>query len=242
MKTGLLVFSLILLALAGCSRVEIMNHNKPDLVVDFSPFEDIGCPLDDYGFRICQETSPLYALGCDFLKPVPDLFGGLDPLYPIAKCVYRPMIHPELVDPYSTPDSEFFYNSGGPLQDLVRYVIYRDGEFLLIRNPDEFRETFAPVESANEALSFTLAFYNYSVYFGLQKESGIKYYVDSIEDTHVENTTDGFTVNVFYYQFFGCGPHYTYALEMDVSKDGMVDEISRQKIFSDPSKDDLCQD
>lgn len=242
MKKWILILTFVLLTLSGCTKVEFINHEKPNLAVEFTPFENMGCPLDQYGYRRCQESSALYTLGCDLIKPVSDLLGGLDPLYPMAKCVISTMNHPEISDPYNVPQTDYIFNAGGPLPDLVRYVIYKDGEVLLIKNPDEFREVFAPVESANEALSFTLAMKDYAAYYGLEKDNNLKYYVDTIEDSHVETTADGFIVHVFHYKFFGCGPHYTTAFQVNVTRDGMVEEISRENIYSDPSMDDLCQD
>jgi hypothetical protein len=58
----------------------------------------------------------------------------------------------------------------------------------------------------------------------------------------VETTGDGYIVHVFDYQFFGCGPHYYYAVDLNVTPDGRVGEISRTPIFRDPRLDGLCQD
>lgn len=243
MKPGNLIFVTAFFLLAGCGpNVQIVNHPKPDLKVDFSPFEEMGCPRNQSGYLNCQEDSSLYGLGCDFIRPASEFLGGLTPAYPLAVCIYRPYIHPELTDRYSLPDGEYFFNEGGTMPDLVRYVILVDGSFKLIKNPDEFRAVFSPVDSQEEALSFSLVMKNLYATYGREVDQKLDYYVKVLEDTHVEKVNDDYVVHVFAYQLFGCGPHNTYAIDMKVTVDGFVEEIQREKIFNDPANDDLCVD
>jgi hypothetical protein len=228
--------------LAGCVIPKIINHPKPELKVDFSPFEDVGCLADEYGTRLCEPDSALYALGCDRIDKPPDLMGGLAPDYPMAVCIYMPYYRPDVVDPFKIPQSEYFYNIGGPMPELVRYVIFKDGNFLLIKNSDEFRAVFAPVDNASEALSIALVMMDVYPQYDLKFDIRYRYEVETLEDTFVETTGDGYMVHAFDYQFFGCGPHYYYAVELMVTTDGRVQENSRTKIYRDPLKDGLCQD
>jgi hypothetical protein len=235
-------FCLAALLLAGCGP-KIVNHPKPELKVDFTPFEDAGCPLSDDGYyRFCDENGTLYALGCNEIDEVPELMGGLAPAYPMAICRYIPYYRTDVVDKYNIPESEYFFNVGGPLPELIRYVIFKDGGFQLIKNPDEFRAVFAPVDSPEEALSFALALADVYAQYDMQFNIRYRYEVKSLEDTFVETTGDGYIVHVFDYQFFGCGPHYYYAVEIMVTPDGRVQENSRTKIYRDPLFDGLCQD
>jgi hypothetical protein len=234
-------FCLVALLLAGCGP-KIANHPKPELKVDFSPFENAGCPADEYGTRHCDPDSTLYTLGCDRIDEVPELMGGLTPAYPIAVCNYMPYYRPDVADPYNTPQSEYFFNIGGPMPDLVRYVIFKDGSFQLIKNPDEFRAVFAPVDNTDEALSFALALTDVYAQYDLKFDIRYRYEAKTLEDTFVETTGDGYIVHAFDYQFFGCGPHYYYAVDLMVTPDGKVQEISRNEIYRDPKLDDLCQD
>ena len=233
---------LVFFLLAGCGKVQVINHPKPDLEVDFSPFEEAGCPQDQYGFRRCLEESVIYSLGCDFIQPTSDLLGGLTPVYPMAKCIYRPFDHPEISDPYSIPESEYIFRSGGLMPEFIRYVIQWDGEFKLIKDPGDFRATFSPVETQNEALSFSLALKNLDATYGWKVDKQFRYYVEQLEDTFIEKVSDDYIVHAFAYQFFGCGPHYTYAIDIKVTAEGQVEEIGREKLFNDPAKDDLCVD
>jgi hypothetical protein len=144
--------------------------------------------------------------------------------------------------PIVNPGDESFFVVGGERQALVRYVILRDGQFELIEAEEEFRSIFAPVGSPNEALSYALAVRNLSAYYDLAPESRLEYFVEEIQDTHVEPTEDGYIVHLFDYDLFGCGPHLTYAVEVWVSTQGDVAEIRREQIFHDPKQDNLCVD
>jgi len=243
MKKAIWFYLGMVFLLSGCIPPQIVYHPVPDLKVDFTPFENVGCPLNDTGYsRICEEDSVLYTLGCDRIAEAPDQFGGLSPAYPIAICTYVPMLRPGVADPHNTPASEYFYNVGGPMPMLVRYVIIVDSEFRLVKNADEFRAVFGPVESPDEALSFSLALADVFPLYDLKFNLKYRYEVRILEETYVETIGDGYIVHVFDYQFFGCGPHYYYAVDLNVTPDGRVGEISRTPIFRDPRLDGLCQD
>jgi len=237
------IWSLLLILAVGCAPPTITNHPKPDLTVDFTPFEDVGCPTNEYGhYYFCGEDSELFTLGCDRLAPVSDMMGGLDPAYPMAVCEYMPMERPDDVDHYDIPESEYIFRTGGLMPTLVRYVIAVDGEFRLIKNVDEFIETFAPVESQEEALSFAIAILNVSARYGLTYEQKYEYEVSSLEDTYVETVPDGYIVHAFDYQIFGCGPHYYYAIPVKVTFDGQVEPLEWTEIYRNPEEDGLCRD
>ena len=143
----LYLFSLIILtlALSGCQQDAIfINHPRPDLAVDFTPFEDAGCPPDEYGRMYCEADSPLGALGCDLITKPSDLFGGLQPADPIARCTIEPFLDQEPGEEDFPEEGTYFYNVGGLYPRFIRYVVYTDGGFELIQNPEQFRAYFAP--------------------------------------------------------------------------------------------------
>ena len=230
------LFLLLLTSCQGASHLlspQFVNHTKPALSIDFSPFENVGCPPDQYGYRRCEEGSSLAALSCDEIAKPSDLLGGLDPSYPIAVCSDHS---------WGREEGRYFFNAGGIRPAYVRYVIFRDGQFKLIETKDEFRKAFAPVTTEEEALSYALAVQNLSAYYNLGRDSELQYFVDTIEDTYVETTTDGYLVHLFYYKVFGCGPHFTYAADVKVTTQGYVEEVNRKKIYKDPLEDGLCVD
>lgn len=225
--------------------VVIENHPRPEFTLDLSSFEDVGCPPDEYGLRYCEEDSPITALGCDRIGKPSDLLGGLEPSLPIAVCLLEPLTHPdepELLDMLLEAEDEYLYSSGGLMPVFVRYVIIQDDQFRLIKSEEQFRELFAPIETSDEALSYALALKNLSAYYDLEPNPEYEYFVDELEDTHVQSSTDGYLVHLYSYRMFGCGPHLTYAVDLRVTDQGNIEEINRVSVYKDPSEDDLCVD
>ena len=72
------------LAGLGQDRVpEFINHPRPQMTVDYTPFKDAGCPKDESGLQYCDPQGPMSALGCDRISAPSDLLGGLQPSYPL---------------------------------------------------------------------------------------------------------------------------------------------------------------
>ncbi len=221
--------------------VAIENHPRPELTLDFSPFDDVGCPPDGSGLRYCEEGTALFTLGCDQIQKPSDLLGGLEPALPIALCLFEPFRHsdqPESID----VEGEYIYLTGGLMPVYVRYIIFRDDQFELIKSEEQFRDIFAPVEGENEALSYVLAMRNASAYYGIELNPEYEYSVDELEDTHVESSPEGYLVHLYKYQVYGCGPHFTYAIDFRVTDQGVIEEIDRKAVYKDPSEDTLCVD
>jgi len=219
--------------------IVIENHPRPDFTLNFSPFEDMGCPIDESGRRNCEQESQLFSLGCDRIEKPSDLLGALEPAFPIAVCLFEPMNHP---DQSELMEGEYIYRKGGMLPVFVRYVIFQDGQFQLMKSEEQFRDVFAPIESEDEALGYTLALRNLSAYYDLEFNPAYEYFVDKLEDTHVESSPEGYRINLYHYQFFGCGPHFTHAIVLRVTEQGMIEEISSEEVYKDPSEDGLCVD
>ena len=119
-----------------------------------------------------------------------------------------------------------------------RYVIYKDGNFQLIKTMDEFRTLFVPVDSPNEALGFALATGWYTANYNQTKLSDYVFTVEELEDTYVETITDGYIVHVFYTPPFGCGVFETSAVEVKVTYDGQIEEVERHPVYH--TKDSIC--
>jgi hypothetical protein len=232
-------------AAAGCTaRPNFINHPRPELSVDFDAFSDSGCPPDENGLMLCGSDCPLSVFDCDRIEKPDGLFGGLDPAYPIAYCFFDSYRHSgEDFERAQRVETEgFMYLSGGITQTYVLFVVFVEGEFRILKSPKDFAALFAPVESADEALGYALAHGSYSAFYGLAFERGLRYLTGTVEDTHVEETDDGYLVHLFYYRFFGCGPHTTSAIEVRVTAQGMVEEGNTVGMFEDPDEDGLCVD
>lgn len=128
------------------------------------------------------------------------------------------------------------------LGNYIRYIIRQNGEFVILKTEEDFRQVFAPIESPDEALSYVLAVRNLMAYYGLKYDPAYEYEIDVVEDTHVTPEPGGYRVHLFYDQVFGCGPHWTSAVDMHVSVEGNVEEAASRPIFRDPNLDELCVD
>jgi hypothetical protein len=212
------------------SAPRFVNHPRPELLVDVEPFEEAGCSLRE-GIRArCGSEPWLGVLNCDWMSKPPDLLGGLAPSYPMALCLRE------------EDQGGYLYKIGASLPAYVGYVVLRDGEPTSARTEEALQALFAPVESAEEALSYALAVTGLEAYYGLQLEPKLRYYAQTIEDTHVERTQEGYLVHLYHYQRFGCGVHDTYAVDLQVSPEGRVQEVGRVAAFKNPAQDGVCVD
>jgi hypothetical protein len=224
----LLIITISLLASCQSNSVKIINHEEPNIQVDFSPFTSGGCIKFGNNFYSCWEGSPIYDLGCDSLNVDP-LLGGLNPGYPIADCNSTYTIEEGapgycITSGEVVPSPDEFYCS--------RFIIYKDGKYQIIDTIFDFRRIFAPVASPEEALSFALAVNPYSASYGQTKHKEYEYYVKLLEDTFVESLTDGYLVHVFKNSGRFCGEDRdTYAVVVKVTYDGNVEEVSRNPVY-----------
>ena len=234
-----LLISLLLLLAACQSKPRFINHPQPNLSVTSDVFDAASCLNDGSGQ--CMSDSTFAALGCDEILIPPSLLGGLHPSYPMAAC--------ELIPEQATAETQaeidqglYFFYTRGLFGRYVRYVIFQHGEYRLLKSEDEFRAVYAPIETPEEALSYVLAVTNLSASYGFAYDPAYKYEVGTIEDTHVTLEPDGYRLHLFHEAVFGCGPHWISEVEMHVSTEGIMREMSSKPIFRDPNIDDLCVD
>jgi len=238
-----LMISLLVLLTACQTQPRVINHDPPVLSVSFNKFQEVACPLDENGNLNCGEGHPLSALDCDNIFEPPSLFGGLDPAYPIAICEVDAIYGNSSDETKAEIDAgKYFYYEGGLSGKYIRYVIFRNDEFLPLKSEKEFREVYAPIESPEEALSYVLAVTNLSASYGIAVDPAYEYETDTLEDTFVTTTTDGYDLLLYSYAAFGCGPHWTSAVLVHVSGEGIIQELSQTNVFRDPNLDDVCFD
>lgn len=243
---GQLVF-LLAAAACGCGQLtglrlpflekglQVVHYPKPQLTLDHTPFENAGCPQGDSRERKCGEDSPLRLLGCTAIRSADDLLGGLDPAYPLALCLVRPEDHRRL-------GSGFLYTEGCLLPTYIRLVLYQDGRYTLIKDQAELQSAFAPIETPEEALSYTLAATGHMAWFGVEPDKKFEYLVEKLEDTHVAEDADGYVVNLYHFQLCGCGPHDTSEVKIRVSQTGEMETLSKTPVMRDPQMEGMCID
>lgn len=214
-------------------RVE--QHPQPEFNSETAAFDDSLCQ-EQYGRWICAPDSALGQLGCEQIRPPGEVLGGLQPAYPMRACLVLRQAGEPLAE------GEFIYREGCLMAEYVRYVILEDGQFRVLQSLEDLQQVYAPIESEEEALSYALAASGLGVRYGITAQRNLRYFVDVLEDTYVETLPQGYRVHLFDYKLCGCGPHPTYAVDVLVSSDGQVQELSREKIYEDPAEDKLCVD
>lgn len=120
-------------------------------------------------------------------------------------------------------------------------VIHKDGIFQLVSTKEELRALFAPIESADEALSYALLVTEYHARYdppayhsGPCAPGGLVdnlILVEVIEDTHVVEIEDGYEVYLFGEEKFGCGSHPVWSVPVQVKHDGTITEGPRVKLY-----------
>jgi hypothetical protein len=223
------------------------NHTSPELAVDFGVFENVRCPSNRYGFRNCEADSPLAVLGCSEIEEPSVLLGALEPSYPIAKCLLLEGEGRCESTAFNTgyryrADGDCLYRVGGINMQPVGYVILRDEEFLLAATEDELRALYVPIASASEALSYVLAATGLRAHYGLAPDPTYTYYVDKLEDTHVETVEDGYLVHLYHSGTFGCGDHPISTVVFHITPQGNIKQVSTEEAFKDPAMDGMCID
>jgi hypothetical protein len=241
---SLLLIALTTLAcqLTSSITMQVTNHPEPALPpISLAPFEAAGCTFNEYGIGECSQDNPLVELGCDQLRKPGDLLGGLDPAYPLALCLFYPLQHADKAqgDPMEAPH---FYNDGCMMPVYVRYAIFRDGNFEVLKTLEDLASAYELVESPEEALSYSLAATGLEARYGQQRELGYRYFVNRLEDTYVRQVDEGYQVNLYHYQVCGCGPHTTSIVNVEVFANGKINTLDEQPAYENPDEDGLCVD
>lgn len=245
MKSHVWLCIILLVALAGCHRPQFVNHPRPDFRVDFTVFEDVGCPASgeygEYSDRRCAADSPLMVLGCDAIRKDIAL-DGLEPAYPIAECIVSPgnAAEPSAVMDRMFTEGQYLFIEGDSRPHFIRYVIFRDDRFELIATTAEFTDVFTPITTPEEALSYAKVLkHKLTGLYNLAYDPQHEYFVDEIEDTYVEEIAGGYRVHLFSYDRLGCEPRIVETVDVEVTTEGIVREIDREAIYKVPP-DDSC--
>jgi hypothetical protein len=221
--------------LTNLNLPRVKNHAAPEFSLDTTGFDDSSCP-EQNGLRICQPEGELGQKGCEQIRLPGEVLSELQPAYPLRMCLIRSVSGQPLAE------GEFIYREGCLLSEYVRYAVVKDGQLRILKSLADLQQTYAPIESVDEALSYALAATGLGVRYGLTAQSDLRYFIKRLEDTNVQQIPQGYRVHLFDYKLCGCGPHPTYAVDVLVTSDGQMSELTREKIFEDPTEDQLCVD
>ncbi len=224
----LLNFVILSTLLVGCSlslpllplsrQVRITEYPPLDWGINGQRLKELGCEGE------LQESCPeLAALGCAEIHAPRFHLGGLQPPYNVVECVHNEG---------QPADTAYFRLPPGLDNRYRTYVVYQDGLYRLMIKQSEFRQLFAPVESPEEALSYAMAMTGLQARFDLDPSANVDYLVDEIQETHVEETPQGYLVYLFDWSHkMGCDRHPFYAVNVLVTREGDVREVDRQEIY-----------
>jgi hypothetical protein len=214
------------------------------------------CFLDQEGKRVFIRIKSL-AIGLALIMPflVACGTGQPTPLPPEPTCGPEPtpriIEHPEptlaadvqiIRTDYKQGDrcirTEAFLNP-----KCVRVRVKQDGVSRTLSTPEELRDWFTPIESADEALSYALLATGYEAKYAPEDyrlavgdpcdpgPAYYHYYTDVLEDTHVVEVAKGYQVNLFDSKRVGCGPFPVSSVTVEVSVDGTISERPMIKLF-----------
>jgi hypothetical protein len=208
----------------------VIHHTAPTLKVNTDWIKKAGCPLKKYYSGrysgTCSSDSPLLKMGCEEIE-VRDLFGGLP--YPVVTC-----------ENYgSEPLGTNYKEAGCYLSSHTETLLtFRNDTYQFI-GTEEIRAMSVPIESPDEALSYVLATTDYYALYDIKPDSYSYYLVDEIEETFVQETQNGYLLHLFSdLDPCGCGDHYTDAVGILVSKDGVIKQIDSYHFY----KSNACAD
>ena len=198
-------------------KVMIIEYPPLDWSINGQRIRALGCEEN------IQEACPgLAALGCDAIEGPRFYVGGLQPPYAVMECIH---------ETGELPNEDYFKQPAGLDTRYRSFAVYQDGNFRLIIKKSEFREIFAPVESTEEAISYAMAMTSLQARFDLNPDE-MEYLVEVIEETHTEETPDGYLVYLFdWSRQMGCDIHPFYAVTVLVTREGEVREVERQVIY-----------
>jgi len=237
-ESGLLILAVSILAaiLMGCTQQPriITGNVSSNTSVNASAFMDAGCVDTGNGVLNCSTAAQLSSFSCDAIR-VPEDLGGLTPNVPIVECEF-------MATNWTGGADEGIVRTGCLMPLFRRYITVSDGGFKEISSKDEFVDSFAPVETPEEALGFAIALTRSFAMRSISIPSGYNVFVNEIRTTYVEETDAGFKVHLFYSETCGCGNHPLYAVDYLVTRAGEVSETSSERIYENPAWRGLCVD
>jgi len=218
----------------------IKNTNTPPVVEEInpSPFQDIGCIWKTNTEAVCNQGSIPQKMGCDKLTNASDYINSLKADSEFVICSYRA----DLTHMDENSDPKGLWDSGCKTPWKQRLLVYSNGDYLLISDQEDLKYHFAPLTSPDQALAYAIAATGFSPRFDIADLTGFRMFVDPLQITTVQSTSDGFELNLFSQQLCGCGPHTTFMQTINVTHSGDVKILESLPVFENPAEDNLCID
>lgn len=171
--------------------------------------------------------------GFHTVQPVQLPLGALRPSYPMAEG--RRM--------HCTQDRGLVFY-GGMMASCADYLVESPTGLRLLNTPALFQEVYAPIESPEEALAYAMALSGNQAILDPRQlvEPDFRFFTEVLPASRAVAVGEGYEVSLYDYQRFGCGPHPHELVSYQLSREGELREVKRQKLFEDPLFDALCVD
>lgn len=206
--------------------------------VDVSPFQNIGCIWQTENYAICPEESIPKKMGCDTLSTPLEFLSLMDRDSNFVNCSYSPLLQ----NPPDEGESKGLYNIGCSITAQQRLLAYKEGDYLLIRDIEDLKYHFSPIDSQEKALGYAIAATGYSPYYSFEQMENFRFLVNELEPTQIQSTSEGYEINLFDYQICGCGPHTYSMYRLRISIAGDIEILESIPVFENPEEDNLCVD
>ncbi len=135
-------------------------------------------------------------------------------------------------------DLDYFYCSGGLTQFCYSYVLANDTDSVQIKNEKELAAKITPLETESEALAFLLLSRNVM--------SEFKFDYENSEVKVISNVTrkgNNFLITAYQINVFGCRDSDNLdEITFEVSRNGSIEELERETIFSKSLSGRVCVD
>lgn len=222
------IIPLIIVFLCSCQVdklfIRVIHHPRPDLKAKPLPVQDL------------VQSSQLASV-CPSIEPANDLWGGLQPVYPMAECSIELAISVK-----ATTEPPHLFMTGCALRTIHSLVIFKDGTYQNLDQFEELQAVFAPIESADEALSYAMLATGYYPLYGQTVNKELDYFQRTLEDTFVEETQEGWKVRLFFYRLCGCSEHYVNVVNALVTRAGDISLGEPVPVSEDPKLRLTCVD
>jgi hypothetical protein len=211
-----------------------VNHDAPAITFDRTSLEAAGCTFDEFDGVSCPANSPIASLPCSSVSLPGDLLGALSgDVTLVARC--------QQIATEPDAQAESIYKSGCMLLQQNIYLVEFQGYIVQIGSAEAFRTNFAPIEDADEALSYALALTGLIARYDVAPTDGLTYFTDHIEDTYVQQVEDSYLVHLWHQEICGCSPFMASQVDVLVHPDGALDWLGAIPTWLDDTRQ-ICVD
>ncbi|TLM98169.1 hypothetical protein FDZ73_23890 [bacterium] len=173
------------------------------------------CTQDSSSIQ-CSPESPLADFNCEYLLAPASDYPGLDrSMQVLAICLYSPLDENE-------DRSSYLYRTGCAFRRNAGLILDEDGQYRMIKSPDQVKEILLPIDSPEKALSYLQMNTGLSATFNFEADKMLLYFMDPIQGTHIEEIGGIYTINLFQYVSCLCEPWVDSQVVLTVDRTGEI--------------------